>query len=420
MSKSVADFNLAYSICLPTFGFGTRCHYRTITIRGKENIPEGEHYIIAPCHQNALMDPMLILQMTRKPTAFLARADIFQKPVANFFLTWLRIMPVYRIRDGRDQLSRNEEIFHKSQEVLLRGMPLCLMAEGRHNDKHQLLPLVKGMFRIAGETQRQLGDTPLYILPVGIDYDDYEQVVSSACLSIGKPIDMRPFMADYVENEPVALNHMREALTTALKAQMHHVESKDHYDDEYAYCHLKTQQVLDDENLYNSAWDRFQARKLISDRLREKSDEEREQCLAEGAAFAEQCRQHGIPLWFASKDWGKGKSIVTLLAFAVGLVAFKSYFLQWLICNPIVYLPTHLVPKKIIKDPQFRSSVNYGIRLILTLLYLIIFFIVTCFTGGLGRAIAMLAIGMLSAHATPKLFALLRDAWYGLKQVSKG
>lgn len=415
MSKSVADFNLAYSICLPAFGYGTRCHYRTITIRGKENIPEGEHYIIAPCHQNALMDPMLILQMTRRSTAFLARSDIFKKPIANFFLTWLRIMPVYRIRDGRDQLSRNEEIFRKSQEVLLRGMPLCLMAEGRHNEKHQLLPLVKGMFRIAGETQRQLGNTPLYILPVGIDYDDYEQVVSSACLSIGKPIDMRPFMADYIENEPVALNRMREALTVALKAQMHHVESRDHYEDEYAYCHLKTQRILGEENMYDDAWGRFQARKLISDRLREKSEEERERCYAEGATFAQRCRKRGVPLWFASKDWGKGKSIITLLAFALGILLFFGYLPIWVLCNPIVYLPTHLIPKKMIKDTQFRSSVNYGIRLILTLLYLIILFIVICCTSGITKAIIMLAIGMFSAHATPKLFALLRDAYYGLK-----
>lgn len=411
----VYKFNLAYSICLPAFGYGTRCHYRSITIRGKENIPEGEHYIIAPCHQNALMDPMLILQMTRKPTAFLARADIFQKPVANAFLTWLRIMPIYRIRDGRDQLSRNEDIFRKSQEVLLHDMPLCLMAEGRHNDKHQLLPLVKGMFRIAGETQRRLGGKPLYILPVGIDYDDYEQVVSSACLSIGKPIDMRPFMSEYNENEPVALNHMREALTQSLQAQMHHVGSKERYDDEYAYCHLKTQQVLNDENMYNNAWDRFQARKLISERLRTQSEEERDRCYAEGAAFAEQCRKRGVPLWFAGKDWGKGKSIITLLAVAMGIVAFNALLPVWFICNPIVYLPTHLIPKKIIKDPQFRSSVNYGIRLILTMLYLIIFFIVTCFTGGIGKAIVMLVLGMLSAMLTPKIFALLRDAYYGLK-----
>lgn len=416
---SVYDFNLAYSICLPAFGYGTRCHYRSITIRGKENIPEGEHYIIAPCHQNALMDPMLILQMTRKPTAFLARSDIFQKPLANFFLTWLRIMPIYRIRDGRDQLSRNEEIFRKSQEVLLHDMPLCLMAEGRHNDKHQLLPLVKGMFRIAGETQRQLGDKPLYILPVGIDYDDYEQVVSSACLSIGKPIDVRPFMADYVENEPVALNRMREALTQSLQAQMHHVGSKEHYEEEYAYCHLQTQQVLSDENMYNNAWNRFQARKLTSERLRTLDEEERGRCYAKGAAFAEQCRKRGVPLWFASKDWGKSRSIVTLLAVVLGIVAFNALLPIWFISNLIVYLPTHLIPKKIIKDPQFRSSVNYGIRLILSMLYLIIFFIATCFTGGIGKALVMLIIGMLSALATPRIFALLRDAWYGMKGVKK-
>ena len=227
MKSKLTDFNLFYTLCFPVVQFATLCHYRRIVIKGKDNIPDDEKYILAPCHQNALMDPLVVLYMENKPVVFLARADIFKKPLARLLLTWLRISPVYRIRDGRDQLSNNEAIFNTARQVVEEGMPLCLMAEGTHNDKHQLLPLVKGMFRIAGATQMELGDSPLYIVPVGLDYDDYERPYSSVMVNVGKPIDVRNFMDDFESKEPVALNRMRDALTTALKAQIHHVDSVD-------------------------------------------------------------------------------------------------------------------------------------------------------------------------------------------------
>lgn len=417
MKNTLADFNLFYSIFSYAANFGTRCHYRKIEYRGCENIPEGEHYIIAPCHQNALMEPMLVLNMLRKPVVFLARADIFKKPVTRFFLNWLRISPVYRIRDGRDQLGRNEEIFNNAREVIEKNMPLCLMAEGRHNNRHQLLPLVKGMFRIAGATQAELGDKPLYILPVGIDYDDYEQPMSNVVVYVGKPIDVRSFMEAYNANQPVALNQMRDALTVSLKAQMHHVESREHYDEEYAYCHLKTQDTLHELKLSNTAWGRFQARQHISQQMSQLTDEERAQRYAEGAAFAQKCRKKRVPMWFAAKKWTStqtGWTLVGVLALVM-LISWLDVWKYWFLSNFMVYLPTHIIPKFKIKDPQFRSSVNYGIRLVTQMLNVIVSTIVIWCVEGFWMGLLTAVLGIVSAWLVPRIFARLRDVWYSLK-----
>ena len=419
MKNKLADFNFFYSLFLPVVGYGVRCHYRQIVIRGKENIPWGEHFIIAPCHQNALMDALIVLQMTRRKTVFLARADIFQKPVTRFLLTWLRISPVYRIRDGRESLSRNEDIFNTSRLVIEQGVPLCLMAEGTHNNRHQLLPLVKGMFRIAGATQGELADKPLYILPVGLDYDHYECLSHNVCANIGKPIDIRQFTAEYETNEPVALNQMRNVLTASLKAQMHQVASKERYDDEYAYCHLKTQETLRQLNLRNNPWGRFMARKHTSELLATLPDEQREPLYDQGREFADQCRRRNIPLWFASKGWTAGKSLLALAAVLLTLCAIAPIWKYWLLSNLALFLPTHLIVHRTIKDPQFRSSVNYGIRLILQFLYAIVIFIVFTCTHGILYGVGMVLLCMLSAHVTPRLFILLRDIWYGLKSPSR-
>ena len=425
MKSKMTDFNLFYTLCFPVVQYATLCHYRRIVIKGKDNIPDEGKYILAPCHQNALMDPLVVLYMENKPVVFLARADIFKKPVARLLLTWLRISPVYRIRDGWDQLSNNEAIFNTARQVVEEGMPLCLMAEGTHNDKHQLLPLVKGMFRIAGATQMELGDSPLYIVPVGLDYDDYERPYSSVMVNVGKPIDVRNFMDDFESKEPVALNRMRDALTSALKAQIHQVDSVEHYNDEYAYCHSKTQEVLRQSKKRNTAWNRFQARQQVSRQVASMTEAEREACYLEGARFAEECSRKGVPLWYASKcsstsrvSWAI-RTVFMLIVLLLAVVLCWEMLPLWLLSNPIVYLPTHLIAKAKVKDPQFRSSINYAIRLGLTLVYSIVLFVVFCISRGFFWALGIVLLGMFSAWLTPKVFVLLRDAWYGFKLTRK-
>ena len=415
MKNTLADFNFFYSILRPLVDYGTYNHYRSVTIKGRENLPQHDAYILAPCHQNALMDALLILLIHPRPIAFLARADIFQKKAQAKALNFLRIGPVYRIRDGRDNLSRNDQVFRNSREVLEKGVPLCLMAEGTHNDKHQMLPLVKGMFRIACGTQKELGDKPLYIVPVGLDYDHYEDLYHNVCINIGKPIDVRPFMAEYETNEPVALNQMRQALAEGLGQQMHNVLANEHYDDEYAYCHMKTQETLKELKLKNNPWGRFMARKHISQQLAQLTEEDKLPLYAQGAAFAAEQKQKGVPLWFASKGWTRGKSLLALLAVAFTVWAIAPIWKYWLLSNLIVYLPTHLITKYKIKDPQFRSSVNFGIRLFATLLYMLITFIVFICCKGFWTALGVLLLGFVSIHVSPRIFILLRDVWYGMK-----
>ncbi len=426
MKKSLAEFNLFYSLCLPLVEYGTWCHYRRVVVRGKDNLPEEIPYILAPTHQNAMMDPLVVLMALNRPVAFMARADIFRKPVARFFLTWLRISPVYRIRDGRDQLSRNEEVFGVARRSLEQGIPLCLMAEGTHNDRHQLLPLVKGMFRIAGQTQRELAGQPLYIVPVGLDYDHYETPYHSVVVNFGKPIPVQQYMAEFDENEPLALNHMRADLTVAMKGVMHQVNSDDHYDDEYAYCHLRTPQVLHEQGWRNSVWGRFMARRKVSQQLADLPPNELETIYQQGAEFRQACDQSRVPLWFASKCPRQAAAKWTLrwlgssLGVLLCIVLCWDMLPLWVLSNPVVYLPTHFIPRATVKDPQFRSSINFAIRFGLSLVYMLLFFVVNVCLFNLWRALVLLVVGLLSAWLTPKVFVLVRDMVYGYRWFVKG
>ena len=366
MSKAIQDNDLLYNALSPLVQFGCRCHYNSFVVRGTENLPKDGAYIIAPCHQQALMEPLAVLCFAPKPPVFLARADIFKKPTIRAILTFLKIMPVYRIRDGKDQLGQNQEIFDRCRDVLLDGFPLCLMAEGRHNNRHHLLPMGKGMFRIAGETQAALGEHPLYIVPTGIDFDDYERPYSNVVVNIGKPIAVQPFMDKYREDEPVALNEMRDALREALSPLMHDVRDEEHYDEIMTLCKTLNREYRRREGLKNTAWSRFLMRQKIT------ADYEKGE-LAIGGVQAKK------------KPWMPVIGLLLVGAFvaAVAMVpVLRRTALFCLVCYPLPFIPTHLIVKKLIEDTQFRSSVNFGVRFLLSIVYAIVIGIVMACCGG--------------------------------------
>ena len=430
MKKAIQDRNIGYEILHPVSIFATHCHYQRTVIRGRENLPRDGAYIIAPCHQNALMEPMAMLAVLPSRIVFLARADIFQKPAVRAFLTFLKILPVYRIRDGKSNLAKNEEIFAASKRVLLDRVPLCLMAEGRHNDRHQLLPLVKGMFRIAGETQRELGDTPLYIVPTGIDFDHYEQPYSNLVVNIGQPIAVQPFMQQFEADEPVALNQMRERLSSALKQLMHHVESKEHYDEVYALCHILNRSWRKRQHRCNTAWNRFLTRCEIAQHYNASTLNNSNVPLTphslpthspltpppilNSQSYLSICRRLHLDLHTATDPWHPLWTLLTTCAVAATVAAtalfqpVRDVLLWMLLCNPLVLLPTHLLVKPLIKDPQFRSSVNYGIRLVLSLLYIIVITVVVCCTRGIGWGALALATAVAMARANAIVHPFLR------------
>ena len=416
MSKAIQDNNLLYNILSPLVQFGCRCHYNRFDVHGIENLPTDGSYIIAPCHQQALMEPLAVLNFAPKPPVFLARADIFRKPAIRAVLTFLKIMPVYRIRDGQDQLGRNKEIFDRCRDVLLDGFPLCIMAEGRHNNRHHLLNMGKGMFRIAGETQLKLGDHPLYIVPTGMDFDEYERPYSNLVVNIGKPIPVQPFMETYRDNEPLGLNQMREALFERLRLLMHDIRSDEHYDDIMTLCNLLNREMRRREGLRNTAWNRFLMRQKIATKI-EKGE-------WDIGKFLPLLKNAPLPVLLA-EHWSLAATLLALLAIVLPVLAAVTVpVVRWvllfcLLCYPLPFLPTHLFVKRKIADPQFRSSVNFGVRFLLAILYAVVIGIVMAATGGawmsrladIGAWWGLVAVTVvhLGAWVTGPVVCFLRD-----------
>src|ERR1035437_8832274 len=131
--KNIEKYSARYALLKSVAGFWhNKVFYRKVIILGRENINPEHHLIFAPNHQNALMDALAVLFTQEGQLIFLARADIFKKRIIAAILYFLKILPVYRIRDGFRSLKGNDEIFTKTLDVLKSKKGLVILPEGDH------------------------------------------------------------------------------------------------------------------------------------------------------------------------------------------------------------------------------------------------------------------------------------------------
>lgn len=181
--KDLINFILRFLVKVALHGY-----FHKIKIIGKENIPKGKPIILVSNHQNALIDPLLLATHIRLNPYFLTRASVFQNSVAARLLDFIRMLPVYRVRDGYSTLQQNQNTFDKTYEVLCKNGTVIIFAEGSHSHVRNVRPLMKGFTRIAFGLKEKYPDCEPVILPVGIDYSAHMRSGSRVLISFGKPI----------------------------------------------------------------------------------------------------------------------------------------------------------------------------------------------------------------------------------------
>lgn len=227
--KNPWEKNFGYSFLRPYVDWCTRASYSKVTVNGLENIPEDGVVIYAPNHCNTLMDALVVLQSHKGPTSFGCRADLFKNPTANKALRFLKIFPIARKRDGLQAVAGNLETFANIVESMGHGMPFCLFAEGTHRAERSLLPIKKGIFRIAASAYEALG-RPVYVIPAGLEYYDYFTYQKPVTLTFGEPINVSEFLEahkDWTEIE------RSTALTEILHDRLSHLITYFPYDENF-------------------------------------------------------------------------------------------------------------------------------------------------------------------------------------------
>jgi len=379
MSRTIDQWTWDYWLVQQYVNLIYRSYFKKIYVNNLKNLPRNQPVILAPNHQNALIDALAFVYSAKCQPVFLARADVFKGRVLKHFLNFLNIMPIYRMRDGASSLKKNEEIFERTLSVLKNKYnPLLLFAEGTHGDKRRLRPLKKGIFRIAFMAQEFYKNRQgVKIVPVGIDYSDYQKFRSNLFVNYGKPIEVSEYYDLYTENNIEAINQLKERLARAIGDLMIDIQTEEYYD---LYQNLR--------NVYNSEMrkklnitgksllDKFTAdKKMISvlNEYKDRSPKEINSLNKKVSEYMEGLKKLNFRDWVLRKDF---YPLITRSLEALLLLILLPIHILGLVNNYIPYKIPAVYTKKI-KDPQFHSS----FKVVMAILFFPVYYIILVVLG---------------------------------------
>ncbi len=206
---------------------GLVSYFKKIKVYGRENIPKEQPILFVSNHRNGLIDPILIAISSGRVHNFLTRASAFKNPIANFLLRSIKMLPIYRIRDGIDSIQRNQAIFEACFLAFDKKETVVIFPEGNHGLYRRIRPLTKGFTRIAFGYIDKYKKKDLLIVPVGLNYSNMQEKGSSVSIYYGAPILAYDYYNPKEEN--LAIENIKKAISDILKQLTTHIEdTKDH------------------------------------------------------------------------------------------------------------------------------------------------------------------------------------------------
>lgn len=363
--SKIQDNNWFYSILRPIVDFKARHSYRRFEVHGLERLPKDAALIYGINHSNTLMDALVVLATSRHKKVFMARGDIFANPTIAKILRFLRILPLFRIRNGVAAVKNNTDSMEQAVDVVHDQVGLYMFPEGRHRTKHSLLQLSKGIFHIALDSNREFGqDRPVYLVPVGIEYGDYFRFRSTCMVHFGNPINVTDFIKNSTEeNEAVVMNQLRAMLSDRLSELITYIPDDEDYDATWEIVKMKNEKRVG--GLYSKMLRNRETIRKIQE-YKAAQPEEAKALFAKVLDFTQKRVQNKISVTSTAKRRPLLNSLWKLLVALIGL----PYFLVSTVINAIAWVPTVIIKAKL-KDRAWGNTVSFAGKLLVFPLVLI-------------------------------------------------
>lgn len=382
----IYDKSWGYGVVHKIMTVNIRASFKSFKCVGLENMPKDGAVILAPNHCNTLMDPLALLSVMRKRIVFVARADIFKSRIAAKFLTFLKIMPIVRRRDGIRNVIQTDDTIKKSMEVLYNHVPFCILPEGTHRTMHSLLPIGKGIARIAIGADAQMPGENVYIVPVGLEYGDYFRYRSTLRIELGKPINVTSIVSEMAGGHDLELyNKLRSLTGQGIKDNIVYIPDDENYEAVWTLARIASGKVSD----YNPQG-RWVANRNAVAKLRDLAEKEPEKAsslFGKALAFNERRKAAGASLHVLG---GRCPLLGALLRTLISIVWLPLAIVQTIVGAPVWGLSEFLCMKG--NDIAFNNSLRCAVAGIWGTFLLIVWAVVLFCVLPLLPALAALAV----------------------------
>ncbi|MBC5863612.1 1-acyl-sn-glycerol-3-phosphate acyltransferase [Flavobacterium turcicum] len=202
-------FKLAASVALQLYTKKTIARFH-------EPFVANQPTILASNHPNSFFDAIVIAVHYPQPIYFLARGDAFKKPLVAQFLKALHLIPIYRLSEGKENLSKNDDTFQTCINLLQQNQTILIFSEGICKNEWQLRLLKKGTARLA-LMAAEAGLKNLRIQPTAINYSSFRKNPKEVEIHFNPTFSID---RNVQENEAVFFNEFNKQLKTGITTNL--------------------------------------------------------------------------------------------------------------------------------------------------------------------------------------------------------
>ena len=196
---------------------------RDIAVNKKEFLKTNGPLLLAANHPNSFLDAIILCTLFDKPVYSLARGDAFKNKTAGSILYKLKMLPVYRVSEGVENLDENYKTFDACKKIFKQNGIVLIFSEGRCINEWHLRPLKKGTARLAISSWEDGID--LKVLPVGINYNSFKKTGKNVKLFFGEPITENTI--DYKDSHGKSIKAFNDKLEEQLKSFVFEIGADD-------------------------------------------------------------------------------------------------------------------------------------------------------------------------------------------------
>lgn len=387
-------------------------YFRHIYTPNRERMPkDGTPVVLVSNHQNCLIDPLaLVFILSDRKPRFLARASVFKHPLLDKIIRSLGALPTYRAKfDGVKGVAKNKGTLEEVAKSLSHGETVVLYPEGQHQNKRWLGAFSQAYLKMAFGAAEEAGfEREVYVMPTANHYSHYRLPREDMMILFGEPVALSPYYEEYKEDPRGVMNKVNDIVRGQIESMMLNVEDLDHYE---AIDFLREGSFGEEYARRMGLNPHYLPEKLESDKAlvaelktaTERAPERMDELFGEGRELARKMRKMGIREWLFEKPRTVGGLVLRVLLLLLGLPLFgSSIATTWL-----VFVAPMLVNHFLVKDKQFRGSINLAATLLVTypLCGLVPVVVMLC------KGLLLSALGYLVAFPLMVIFASNYMRW---------
>ena len=179
--------------------------------------------LLAANHPDSFLDAIILCTLFDQPIYSLARGDAFKNKLYAKVLFKLKMLPVYRVTEGVENLEENYKTFDLCKEIFKKNGIVLIFSEGKCINEWHLRPLMKGTARLAISSWEE--GIPLKVLPVGINYSSFGKFSKNVKLFFGDFISAKDITTG--EGHGKAIQSFNNNLSQQLQPFVFEIDKND-------------------------------------------------------------------------------------------------------------------------------------------------------------------------------------------------